>query len=239
MTKNMSSKPPLHVFYHIYCNPNTLSVVQDQVTKIVYSGLYDAVTAIHCFLVGDTVVLGQVVEFLESSGGKFQIRDISADDNTYERFTLLRIQQYVHLQDFVLYIHTKGVTKTGEESRCCEDWRHFMEYYLIGKYQECVQKLVEGYETVGANLQMDPALHYSGNFWWCRAEYFLSLDPKNLERLYYGSNYLACEMYILSGTVDDPTKKVYEIAKSTVTNHYLERFPWALYIDANPSLQHR
>ena len=166
--------PKLHIFYHIYCNENTLNVVKDQVTKIVFSGLYDSVTRIHCFLVGDSNILVQVVELLESSGKKFHIEDISTEDTSYERFTILKINQFLNPQDFFLYIH-------------------------------------------------------SGNFWWCKAEYFLSLDTKNMERSFYGSTYLACEMFLLCGMKDDYTK-AFEIAKATIQNHYLERYPWSRYI---------
>lgn len=224
----------VHVFYHICCNENTLSIVKDQVTKLLYSGLYDSVTAIHCFLVGNTDVILQVIEVLESSGKKFHIADVSSDDTSYERFTLLRIGEMINQNDYILYIHTKGITRSGEEGKCCEDWRHFLEYHLIYKFQGCIGKLIQGYQTVGVNLQLDPAPHYSGNFWWCRGEYWLSLDPKNLERKFYGSTYLACEMFLLSGLSSEDTKTAYQMARSEVTNHYKERYPWALYIDQAP-----
>ena len=157
-------------------------------------------------MVGDSNILVQVVELLESSGKKFHIEDISTEDTSYERFTILKINQFLNPQDFFLYIHTKGITRSGSEKQCSEDWRHFMEYYLIYKYEMCIGKLIQGYHTVGANLQYEPSPHYSGNFWWCKAEYFLSLDTKNMERSFYGSTYLACEMFLLCGMKDDYTK---------------------------------
>ena len=227
--------PHKHIFYHICCNGNTLAVVKDQVTKIVYSGLYNVITSVHCFLVGDPNSIVNVVEYLNTCGYKFKICDVCSDDATYERFTLLQIRKYVHPHDYILYIHTKGITKAGEEAKCCEDWRHFMEFHLIFHHKDCIGKLEEEYQTVGVNLQMDPAPHYSGNFWWCRAAYFLNLNTKNLERVYYGSTYHAPEMFLLSGM--ESLTNAYEITKSReIQNHYLERYPWTLYID-DPSIQ--
>ena len=43
-----SSQPgDIYVFYHVYCNKNTETVVKDQVFRIIFSGLYAKVNRIY------------------------------------------------------------------------------------------------------------------------------------------------------------------------------------------------
>ena len=57
------------------------------------------------------------------------------------------------------------------------DWRRFMSYNTIARWQECVAKLDDGYNLVGTNIIEEPWLHSSGNFWWSTSEYIKTLDP--------------------------------------------------------------
>lgn len=215
----------IQVFYHIFCNEKTISVVKDQVTKIIFSGLYDVVDYIHCFVAGDQEIINNVVAYLEKCGNKFKICDVSNTDTSYERFTLTKIGNYVQPDDKFLYIHTKGITKSGEEESNSHDWRTFMEYNLIHNFKECINKL-DVFDTVGVNTERVPALHYSGNFWWCKASYYTKLNPNVLNQNFWGSTYLAPEMYILSGN-----PKAFQLTRSTIKNHYKEPYPFNKYID--------
>jgi hypothetical protein len=101
-------------------------------------------------------------------------------DDSYREWqegtTILHIQDLVHSTDeefYVLYMHHKGVySKTTT-------WRHYMQYWNIEKWKECVQHLDEGYDTCGASfltadsptLTCGPYPIYAGNFWWARASY--------------------------------------------------------------------
>ena len=98
----------------------------------------------------------------------------------------------------VWYIHSKGVSRSDwpiiaaiKSWTHITAWRKFMEYFLITKYQTCVEKL-ETYDTCGANLRTYPQLHYSGNFWWATSDHIKKLPSR------IGSNYLDPEMWICS-----------------------------------------
>ena len=80
------------------------------------------------------------------------------------------------------YIHTKGVTAPNNPNQ--RDWRKYMEYFTIERYEDCI-KALETYDVCGVNWH--PPLwdvknyHFSGNFWWARAEYIKNLPPINLD----------------------------------------------------------
>lgn len=87
----------------------------------------------------------------------------------HEGSTIHHIQNLVHSTDeefYVCYIHHKGVS-SGQSG-----WRKYMEYWNLEKWQECVAKLDEGYDTCGASfLNNPPHPFYAGNFFWARASY--------------------------------------------------------------------
>lgn len=76
---------------------------------------------------------------------------------------------------FLLYMHTKGVGK--EVNPAIEDWVSYMTYFLIEQWPICVAAL-ESNNTIGVDLRPEFHLHYSGNFWWSRADYMATrADP--------------------------------------------------------------
>lgn len=79
----------------------------------------------------------------------------------------------------LLYFHSKGVvnkwknfeTKEYSERRvkCVADWVETMMYYLVDRWQESVNKLVnEGYDTVGVT---NVHRWWWGNFWWTKSSH--------------------------------------------------------------------
>lgn len=217
---------PVKVFYHIYCNEYTFPIMQDQVTKLHISGLYAKMVTCFCFVVGDPMYIECVQAFLATAGEKFVVAKVAPHDTSYERVTLLGMMSLVEPHDQVLYLHTKGVTHQdkGDAPRV-HDWRTLLEYFVIGKHQECLAQL-ERHDAVSINWLTDPAPHFSGNMWWCRGAYYLSLDPDALERAYRGSTYLAPEMFIGTGN-----PRVCCLHSSHI-NHYAERYPFAKYCDS-------
>jgi hypothetical protein len=75
----------------------------------------------------------------------------------------------------VLYFHLKGLSRLGDQR--VTDWRNFMEYHMIDRWQDCVAKLNEGFDLVGTNMIEQPWLHSSGNFWWSHSGYIKKLQP--------------------------------------------------------------
>lgn len=177
----------IYVFYHIFCSPHTLARVKDQCTKLLFSGLYSRVDAIYCCFAGDETYFSQIESFLKSYGKKFQIHVKKANDTSFERLTLYAMREILKPEDKCLYFHTKGVTKPHLEQ--IYYWNTYMEYFLMRHHERCIQDL-DTYDVVGVKWSTQVGPHFSGNFWWTRGSYFLSL-PDTI-----GPAYLDPEMYI-------------------------------------------
>ena len=187
-----------YIFYHIYCDKTTLDIVRDQVTKIIWSGLYGEVKQIYCFLAGAKDKIAQIEAYIQTLPEKFKIQKKGVDDKSYERLTLNSIKDLVTDTDKFLYLHTKGVTRThdkGAAAECVTLWRNYMEYYLIALYKKCLAKLVD-HDVVGSlykDVQIGP--HFSGNFWWSTGAYFKRLSSEHS----IGEFYTDPEVYIFKG----------------------------------------
>lgn len=173
--------------------PHYLDLVlpQDQMGRIVFSGLYDVAAHVYCFLLGSNQeAIDSATNLLLTWGDKVVVAKTSTGVHQHERFTLLAMHALVNPGDKVLYLHSKGVTQEGNENVFF--WRSAMEYFLIKLHTRCT-RLLEEYDTVGVEYMTSPEDHYSGNFWWVSGSYFLSL-PRRI-----GEAYNAPEFYLLQG----------------------------------------
>ena len=209
---------PIKIFYHIFAafNRTWERIVYSQMTKLLYSGLLKKCVA--CYI----TVTGPEAELCTEIVKRYPSTTVICDPNnqTAERVTLLDIHNKVNDNDYILYIHSKGVTKENfEEIIRINDWRNIMEWRLIHQHEKCLELLKE-YDTIGINKMSHPhPPHYSGNFWWARGSHYQKL-PRRI-----GRNYLDPERYILS--VDCNSFSIY----NTATNHYNNRYPMELYIN--------
>jgi hypothetical protein len=231
----------IYIFYHIYCNEFTESVLNNQIQKIHFSGLYTRIDKIYCFLVGPDTFRLPCETLIQEAGSKFCIEKVSSNDTSYERFTLLQIPNYIQPSDKFLYLHTKGITrnKNKEEQKRVEHWRTLLEYFCMVHHDLCIRSL-DSHDVVGCNYRVDvipitskekamelpKGQHFSGNIYWSTGKYFLSL-PKMI-----GPHYLDPEIYI--GTNNPNFKCLYE----TWINHYsddLGFYPFKHYVDLKQS----
>ena len=188
----------IYVFYHIYCNQSTLDIVKDQCYRILFSGLYKKVTAINCFITGEPDSMQKVKDLLATLGKKFIVKAEGPGDTSYERFTLLKIFDLIQPDDKFLYIHSKGVSSLNTiddiKGKNIFFWRTWMEYFLIGQFENCLNAL-DSHDVVGINYStglIGP--HFSGNFWWSTGRYYSTL-PRMI-----GPDYHDPERYLFSGT---------------------------------------
>lgn len=157
---------------------------------------------------------------LANSGNKFQIIKHQPNDSSYERLTLESLRSFAKADDFILYVHSKGVKYTDTQwLQLVGDWRRYMSYHTIKDWRKCVQFLENGSEVVGANFQTEPERHFSGNFWWARGDYIRTLPEK------IGNQELDPEMYICQAA-----KTVTSLSNSNV-NHYRSLYPLSRYVD--------
>jgi hypothetical protein len=162
---------PSVIYFHIATIGKYQEIFDEIYSQIVKSNLINEVEIINLCIVG-----GGKLEV--SMNKKIKIyRDLYVE--TGEFFTLNLIKQFSESteQNFkILYIHTKGVTTP--DNLCIDDWRQYMTYFNVNQYRKCFDMLDE-YDSCGVDLVSEPALHYSGNFWWANSSYIKRLPTIN------------------------------------------------------------
>ena len=165
----------IKIFYHITCIGSWESILNNQINKIIYSGLYDECENIYCYIlgVGNTEDFKRCIWLLQNIGNKIIIQKTNETDHLNESFTLSNIRNCVDEDTQILYLHTKGVTRYGttlyyfdEEEYIIDnlyenimDWNNVMEYVLIKNYKSCIEQL-QTCDVVGINY-MDYPSHFS------------------------------------------------------------------------------
>jgi len=196
---------PITVFYHLFI-PDTQNMwiwwIDEQMSLLKSSGLADASTVNMCITMPlglynsktgdsyDDMVLGYIVErypFVNI----IDVRNVADPVNLFEGQTLIKLYEHCQTNDgYVFYFHNKGMSSyTTHIPGALKDWRHYMQYFDIEKWQDCVAKLDEGYDTVGVDwverhdIKLDFVVqHFAGNFWWANASYIRKLkNPLKIE----------------------------------------------------------
>jgi hypothetical protein len=122
----------------------------------------------------------------------------------------------------ILYIHTKGVRYSKDDQKE-NDWIDLMMYFLVEKYQTCLDRLAQNFDAVGCNYYCVPSRnippHFSGNFWWARSSYLKnvadvdeSLQDRNTSEYWLFRN-----------------NPVYHNLYSSNIDHYMQAYPRHLY----------
>ena len=188
----------IKVFYHLTAKGQYRAVVQRQMGNLLVSGLYGEVHGINAFVLAeDAGAIEAASRFLLNFGQKVHILGTSSDTSQMERFTLENMRHHVSGHDKVLYLHSKGISYTPDSALSYNTfwWTLFMEHHLLQRHAECIA-LLAAYDVVGVKWEnmgradAGEGAHFSGNFWWARGSYILSLEPV------VGEGYYDSELYI-------------------------------------------
>lgn len=191
----------------------------DQLGKIKGSGLIDVTEAVSVSLVGAHC------QRLGCLGENIHVVYRSENPREYEFPTLSLVQGICNRADcLVWYIHSKGVTQTGEVKARVEDWRLYMEHFVIEKHALCIESLRD-HDVCGVNWSLLPKPHFSGNFWWARSDYIKTL-PKIIDLNW--ANRVTPELWIGM----NPAVKAKSLFESGV-DHYQQRYEPCHYVSAD------
>ena len=191
------------IFYHIAQMGMSAFIYQQQLHRLYTSGLIEAADYIHfgvngdneLFNVPDKVVVVQNRNWKEETETLISLRDFCNRNPDYK----------------VLYFHTKGVSKG---TLTVNAWRLMMEYFVIDKWRECVEKLNE-YDCVGSNLSpvgetlwsngsitkpVEGTYNFTGTFWWANAKHIQTLN----DDLLYSDYRIDRELWIGSNPNSNP-----------------------------------
>ena len=168
------------IFYHVGQIGNWQEVYLEQMNRLTVSGILSECKHFHIGINGT-----EPLPFIpENAHIEYN------QDHILEADTLKCLWQFSQNNpDYkALYFHTKGVTRVGTPlETVTRDWRYYLEYFCIDKWQRCIQALDE-HDTCsvllrnmaaygGENPVILPATYYDGNFWWANTSYIATLDP--------------------------------------------------------------
>ena len=97
-----------------------------------------------------------------------------------------------------------------------------MLHFLVEKHSECINKLNEGFSTIGCNYHSGNdsiPKHFSGNFWWSKSTYINKLHLLNENT----GNRAYAEFWLFT---ENPL--YYNIYSSNV-DHYIYPYPMEIY----------
>jgi hypothetical protein len=224
------SETPILIFCHNYINYNWYEIVQEQLTKLVKSGLYEKATEIYYGAYAhDKWELFKFVELVKLYDITEKIKIIAHPINDGERQTMILMQEICknYPEAYVLYYHTKGITSKLNhldlpdlEYKNIESWRHAMEYFNIECWEKSIEELTpDPTTTVGIFYVGDQGwphkYFYSGNFWWAKASYLNTLSSMK-ER----DNRMGCELWI--GTGLNWWKNLYQAKGGNIYREYYD-----------------
>ena len=192
----MMNKKKIYIFYHICAIDDYENIIKEQFNLIKNSGLLDKVEKIYYGLLGNIQNIDHIVKHnkLEKLYNSFNIE-------LFEIPTINKLYNFSKNNDaYILYIHTKGVTKkiyNGIHGQ--KYWRELMNYWNIEKYKKCIELLNKGFLTVGINLLPPFQIkqkkniknskyhyHYSGNFWWASTDFLKTKNTISIKKKKYG-----------------------------------------------------
>lgn len=165
----------VHIYYHIYAIDGVESIIDEQLNLIKKHFDFPYTLNVGISLSEDNKSIYHLFQKF------YNIRDVRARGNEFVTLDLIeKDKDKFDNSDYILYIHTKGASK--QENQNVISWRHFMNYFNIEKVKN-VFKVFEktGYNTYGVHY-IPPKPHYSGNFWWMKADYAKTINVESVNK---------------------------------------------------------
>ena len=221
------------VIYYAYLVGDWHTMLFEQLGRLLRSGLEEAakeVWIVTCGIPEDGEGVRKAVEFMRvlpgTEGTKYKF--LHRSNNAAEYPPLAKAKELADSGDWnILYFHTKGVANTWLKQGSFEvserkvigkrGWRYFMEYFLIDKWRECVERL-DDHDMVVAHYGNDHWPH--GNFWWASSDWLKQCPPpiEGHTRWYYEG----------WATTSKPDPRVYEW-KHLIFDFHTSDWPKWLY----------
>ena len=178
---------PIHVFWHVYVVEDRLqrckAIIRRQYDELESSGLLNWATQVHIGYVSKLPF--PLTEVLDHP----KIHIAVSKPTGHEGVTTSYLKRFCdsHIgETYVLYIHTRGVTRQPDTP--ADDWTLMIEHFNVTRWTKAIY-LLQNYLTCGCELWPhrhrvrpdDFSYHYSGNFWWARSSYIQCLPPPTYE----------------------------------------------------------
>ncbi len=152
-------------FWHIFMRNNWRSIVREQMSILINSGLYDSCTSISIGCIGSL----EQKRILEEEIKRFyvvQIKYHSLNAREYE-FPTLHLIEEDNSEYVGFYFHTKGVTRPTDTMQPKE--RKFLNIMLLENWRNHLFIIDTGYDISSVNYLTVPN-RFSGNYFWFHRE---------------------------------------------------------------------
>ena len=194
----------VHIYYHIYAIEGVEEIIDEQLSLIEKHFDFPYILNVGISIAENNISTTSILEKIKPN-----LRDIRSKGNEWTTLDLIRNDaEKFGDSDYILYIHTKGVSRQGNSNyNKIESWRHIMNYFNIEKVKN-VFKLFEKtqFNTYGALFKE----FYMGNFWWMRSDYAKTINIENVDK----SNRYMAEGGYLSNGIDWKPYSSYNIDSS-------------------------
>ena len=152
------------IVYHCFLVKKWKELVKDQLDRLDRVGLLNKADKLYCVVIDPN---DQKEEFLQLISNYPNVEAEFQKNNDYEYPSILKVWTIAQQEDCkILYFHTKGVFNDyanpdkGDvhalKVKTIRDWRNYMEYFCIDKWEENLNKLDE-FDMVGSTCN---------NNWW-------------------------------------------------------------------------
>ncbi len=192
----------LVIAYHAFITGSHYEImINEQYGKLVSSKLFDNCDKLHIGIVDDKLLpnrTGWVKDWFKNSRHPEKVESVIYTENNELTDTMKWVRDYSKENpgDYILFFHTKGISHYDLPT---EDWRRYMEYFVIWNWKDCIAKLKEGYDCCGVMWNSKTVWgnfpHFSGAFWWATTDYintlnhsYLDLEWKYYREFWIGSN---------------------------------------------------
>ena len=221
---SIKKEKDIYIFSHNYLINNWKEILEEQLNKILVSGLYKNSTKLFLFAFGDDEQWNIFENLIDTYDKDNKIEIKRFNDNFYEYYTLQNMWNFCQNieESYILYFHLKGVwssfnlqinnedefdpTIPQRNPESIKNWRNCLEYFNIERWYNCVDELKKDHEVVGALYNYDKNCPiFTGNFWWTNSNYVQKLEYPKFEKekeLYDAKLWIRikCEKWITSIT---------------------------------------
>lgn len=169
------------IVQHVYCVNDWAEVAENQINRLIQSGLYEEADEIYATLNikdGNNNYIDDEKK-AKSLYSKYSKIKVSYHINYYEYSGIKKVWDLAQEKDMkILYFHAKGVSNkyrrhdkqeeiSEKKISSIKSWVEVLEYFLIDAWKDCIEKL-ETYDNVGVTCYNG---WFSGNFWWSQSKY--------------------------------------------------------------------
>ena len=229
----------IKVFYHVTDLPGWEAITQEQLGKLQSSGLLEC-CELHVNLNYNESSFDQLKKQWPQPNIQWHFSPNLKEDFEHPTAILMKsIADSTEEEFYALYMHQKGITYLGTDRELnVKHWRWLLDYWCIERWQDCVAKLAEGYDTAGANYHAKNGrlgAHFSGTESWVTASFLRKCNPLvlpstiNFEKQ-IPRNRLSCR-YDIEAWFGYNNARAACLYHSGYGDHYSQPYPPELYRD--------